>query len=105
MKTKNMSENFDLKELYMAEIEPLMKQVHEKCMKHRLPYVAGFCYANDNERLTVHTMAGFFGIERTPFSMVMADKCLSGPESNPLLGFMALVGKAGEEPESEASVE
>lgn len=47
--TEQTEESFDLEDVYDEEIAPLMAQILEICKRERLPMVASFAYARDEE--------------------------------------------------------
>ncbi|HEX5676410.1 MAG TPA: hypothetical protein VFX91_00430, partial [Alcanivorax sp.] len=86
------------KDVFMKEIEPLARQLQEKCKEHRLPVLCAVCYANDGERTTILSMAHFCGKERTPRAFLSANHCIENPNMAAHLESLAALLKEEEQP-------
>ncbi len=74
---KYLSESYDKREQF-NEIEGALRQVHEFCQRHGIPYIFAACIFNDAEKNSFACCASahLIGPEKTPPALVVANQCV-----------------------------
>lgn len=69
-----LSEQYNLRELYNAQISPLMRQIYDLSREHNLPFTALFCVNNEGDKCGLLSTSNLVGPERTPVELVVAHR-------------------------------
>jgi hypothetical protein len=69
-----LSDTFDLRELYNAQISPLVRQIYDLSREHKLPFFASFCVNNEGGECGLLFTSNLVGPERTPVDLVVAHR-------------------------------
>lgn len=85
-----LSEQYDLRDVYAAQISPLVRQIYDLACEHNLPFVVSFCVNNEGDKCGLMSTSHLVGPERTPIELAIAYRAtrLPAEAAFQVLGFI-----------------